>query len=317
MILQIAPVSQRDQRWASQRLGTANGITIGSHGCTITDMAMLATYYGHSITPAQLDDFLTNNNLYYDSDLFVNASITRLFPDIKFDKVVFCESTPAPIAEIKKYLDQGKPCVAALINQGVRHYILITGYEGDRMFCNDPWQGDQVAINDRWGDPATKILQINFFSGPVPVVNIPIPTPPAPTHPLDGPHMDDTPPQPQPPITFENPQPISPSDPAPVNPAPNISQGLSDLQNTLAEVIISANTNPVIVKTTNQIFIDSLKSRKFILSVLASLTALVNSTLHIGLSQDQLMIFILPILAFVIVEGAADIAQRLKGPAPK
>ncbi len=277
MILQIAPVSQRDQRWASQRLGTANGITIGSHGCTITDMAMLATYYGHLITPAQLDDFLTNNNLYYDSDLFVNASITRLFPDIKFDKVVFCESTPAPIDEIKKYLDQGKPCVAALINQGVRHYILVTGYTGDRMFCNDPWQGDQVAINDRWGDPATKILQINFFSGNVP------------THPLDGPHMDDTPP----PVSI-------PVDPIVVQP-----------------IIQSPPPIPTVQKTTNQVFVDSLKSRKFILSVLASLTALVNSTFHIGLSQDQLMIFILPILAFVIVEGAADIAQRLKGPALK
>lgn len=63
---------------------------------------------------------------------------------------------------------------------------------------------------------------------------------------------------------------------------------------------------------TSQTFIDSLKSRKFILAGLASLTALVNSTFHIGLSQDQLMIFLLPILAFIIVEGIADIVGRSK-----
>ena len=74
--------------------------------------------------------------------------------------------------------------------------------------------------------------------------------------------------------------------------------------------MINLHDRPEVQKTVNQIFIDSLKSRKFILSVLASLTAFVNSTLHLGLTQDQLMIFILPILAFVIVEGVADIVQR-------
>lgn len=282
MILQIAPLSQRDQRWANQRLGTVNGITIGSHGCIITDMCMLATYYGHPILPNQIDDILTNQHMYYDGDLFVNNSITRIFPDIKFDKVVFCETTQAPIAEIKKYLDQGKPAVVALINQGIRHYVLVIGYEGDRIFCNDPWQGDQVAINDRWGNPATKILQINFFSGPAPQVVV-IPPTPVPTHPLDGPHMDDTP----------------------------------ILTNIPVDPIVVQPVIPAGKKTTNQIFIDSLKSRKFILSVLASATAFVNSTFHLGLSQDQLMIFILPILAYVIVEGAADLAGRFKAPSPK
>lgn len=344
MKLPISPMSQRDQRWASQRLGTVNGITIGSHGCITTDMCMLATYYGHPILPNQIDDILTNQHLYFDGDLFVNNSITRIFPDIKFDKVVFCESTAAPIAEIKRYLDEGKPSVVALINQGIRHYVLVTGYEGDRIFCNDPWQGDHIAINDRWGNPATKILQINFFSGPVPAVSTiaPIPTP---NHPLDGPHMDDTPPVnipvdpivvqpviptpplPPPPIPLPPSPPINP----PVMPQPQITiqpvdvepiketlnQGLSDIQETLAEVIIGLSSDPAVKKTTNQVFIDSLKSRKFILSVLASATAFVNSTFHLGLSQDQLMIFILPILAYVIVEGAADIVGRFKTLQPK
>lgn len=135
-------------------------------------MCMIATFYGQPIWPNELDNILTDRGLYYDGNLFVNGSITKIFPDIKFDKATFCETTPAPIAEIKKYIDARKPVVVALINQGIKHYILVVGYEGDRIYANDPWMGDQVAINDRWGDPASKILQINFFSGPVPDLNI-------------------------------------------------------------------------------------------------------------------------------------------------
>lgn len=172
MILPIPPLAQRDSRWSGQRLGTVNSTTIGSHGCVITSMCMIATYYGHKIWPNELDNILTDRGMYYDGNLFINGSITKIFPDVKFDKVTFCETTPAPVAEIKKYLDGGKPVVVALINQGIRHYVLVVGYEGDEIYVNDPWQGDRVAINDRWGDPSSKILQINFFSGPVPDLTV-------------------------------------------------------------------------------------------------------------------------------------------------
>lgn len=324
LILAVAPISQRDTRWSGQRLGTVNGITIGSHGCIVADMAMLATYYGHPITPNALNDILTSSNLYYDGDLFVNDSITKIFPDIVFDKVEFCETTPAPVDEIKNYLDLGKPTVAALINQGIRHFVLIVGYQDNIIYCNDPWMGDQVAINDRWGDPKLKILQVNFFSGPKS-----IPAQPTPAQPVNIPN----PPTPQiPPIFFTNPTPTPVTVPNPTPaPPPNpvtvsvppidtspiqdlINQGLAQLQDAISQVAYNTSVNPTVEKTTNQIFIDSLKSRKFILSVLASLVAFINSTFHIGLSQDQLMVFILPILSYVIVEGAADVVSRLKSP---
>lgn len=316
ILLPIPPVSQRDLRWSNQRLGTVNGTTIGSHGCIISDMAMLATYYGHPISPNTLDDILTNRNLYYDGNLFVNGSITNIFSDIFFDKVVYCETTAAPVNEICEYLNSGKPCVVALINQGIKHYVLAVGFEGERIYCNDPWMGDQIAINDRWGDPKIKILQINFFSGPVPVFQIPGVVP-QPIQPVTIPSTN--PPQ-LPPITSTNPTPAPTSSPANVSVPPIdtttiqdlINRGLLEVQNSIAEIAYNNSISTTVQKSTNQIFIDSLKSRKFILSALASLTALVNSTFKLGLTQDQLMIFILPVLSYLIVEGGADIVTRFK-----
>lgn len=324
MILPVPIYGQRDNRWALQRLGTTNGITIGSHGCVVTSMSMLASYYGHQIFPNQLDDFLTNNSLYYDGDLFVNGSISKLFPDIKFDKVVFCETTPAPVDQIKAYLDQGKPVVVSLLNFGVRHFILAVGYDGDRIYANDPWQGDQVAINDRWGNPVTKILQINFFSGPVITQVLPVPpqTPqPIVVNPVNidpgGDHQPiETPVTVTPPV--EQPVVDQPNI-APTNPTININTPA--MENTIAAELknlkdsldnLQANTRELPTKTVNQIFIDSLKSRKFILALGSAVVAFVNSKFNLGITDTQLWLIVIPILAFILVEGFADIVGRQK-----
>lgn len=308
MVLNIPPLSQRDSRWSGQRLGVVNSTTIGSHGCVITSMCMIATYYGHPLFPDTLDDILTDRGLYYDGNLYVNNSITKIYPDIKFDKVIFCETTPAPIIEIKNYLDQGKPVVVALINQGIRHYILIIGYEGDKLFANDPWQGDKVSINDRWGDPTSKILQINFFSGTIPTKQ-----------------------------TVNNNTP-SVSDQTTINLGLElgfmeigaIRSEILDLRRdkiNLEQQVSSLKLNQITpieeekiiqlapISEDQNTVSDKLapyRSRKFILAVLASLVTILNSTFNLGLSQEQLLTTIVPMLAFIGIEGVADVIERGK-----
>lgn len=175
MILNITPLSQRDPRWKDQRLGMKDGTTIGSDGCVITSASMLYTYYGKSTTPDQLDNFLTDNGLYYDGDgngpmndnLWIPGNVSRWLSGMKFDKSIQCPKTDAPIAEIKSYLDAGKPVFVWVLNNGVWHCTLAVGYADDSIIVNDPWMGDTANVSVRWGESAKKIIEVDFYSGPI------------------------------------------------------------------------------------------------------------------------------------------------------
>ncbi len=176
MKLNITPLSQRDPRWKDQRLGMKNGTTIGSDGCVVVSASMLYTYYGKPTTPDQLDNFLTDNKLYYDEtgdgpandNLWVPNNVSKWLAGMKFEKVIKCpDPIPAPIVEIKSNLDQGKPVFVWLMNNGVFHCTLAIGYEDNEIIVNDPWKGDTVRIDQRWGQSAEKIIEVDFYSGPV------------------------------------------------------------------------------------------------------------------------------------------------------
>ena len=54
-------------------------------------------------------------------------------------------------------------------------------------------------------------------------------------------------------------------------------------------------------------------SRKFILAVVAALVAFGNAMFNWGLSTEELISILGPLLAFIGVEGAADVMERTKG----
>lgn len=176
MKLTVPILGQRDPRWASQRLGTVDGTTIGSHGCIVTCMTMLANYYGHPLTPSDMDNWLTDNLGYVQGNLYRNDAFGREFPDCRFDQVIFCTAVPAPLDKIDASLKDGKPVVVMVDfdhdpNDGIQtHFVLIVGREDNENYIiNDPWFGDQVYFIARYGsDQAAAINQINFFSGPIP-----------------------------------------------------------------------------------------------------------------------------------------------------
>lgn len=167
-ILEISRYSQRDSRWANQRLGTVNGTTIGSDGCVISCHAMRLTWGGKAMTPADLDNFLTDNNLYYSGNLWVPSRASQIWDKYKYIKTTYCENTPAPIADIKTAIDRGQPPTLWVINGGVRHNVLAVGYDGDQIYVNDPWMGDRVRMDQRWGNSASVILSVDYYEGPMP-----------------------------------------------------------------------------------------------------------------------------------------------------
>lgn len=172
--LNVPVMGQKDTKWANQQLGTVAG-TIGQYGCLLTCMSMLASYYGHNINPAEMDNWLKNNSGYVQGNLYRNDAFAREFPDCGYKDPIFCTNYTAPLDKINAELKAGRPVVVMVDfdhdpNDGIQtHFVLIVGLNDDGVYIiNDPWYGDQVFFTGRYGiDQGLAINQIDLFSGPV------------------------------------------------------------------------------------------------------------------------------------------------------
>ena len=174
MKLNVPVLSQRDSRWANEKLGNSN-LTIDGYGCVLVSMTMLSLYYGRQI------DVPTFNKATIDAKGFKGAnydwySIATLFPDIKFTSWKDYPLDPAPIDSIKAQIEAGKPVIVWVdINPNQpgnqQHFVILIGVEGDDFWINDPWYGDQILFSRRYVEPTIGILGHSFFSGPVPEDN--------------------------------------------------------------------------------------------------------------------------------------------------
>lgn len=135
-----AVYSQRDARWASHPLGTRS--TIGANGCLMTCASMVANYFGHASNPLQLNNWLTDNEGYLDGNLFLWASIERLYPDMHFDGFVYNPTT----AQIRAAILGGTlPIMYVDFDDNTplieMHWVLGIGVTADDVLIADPWTG--------------------------------------------------------------------------------------------------------------------------------------------------------------------------------
>jgi hypothetical protein len=147
--MQMIPLSQRDPRWKDIRLGFGDAqTTIGSDGCLITSLAMLAGAYGLPETPASLNEKLIalGRNAGFYGALFVWEAMPRVLPGVSARRRVDCRLVPAPLGEIDAELAAGRPVLIevdmAPSPQVDTHWVLISGKQGDDYLISDPWPVD-------------------------------------------------------------------------------------------------------------------------------------------------------------------------------
>ena len=158
--IEIAPMSQQDGAWAGARLGTSPTETIGSAGCAITAVAMMLRYYGIKADPGAFNAWLTASGGYAFDDQLIWDAVTRY----SAGRVAFSGWLGPDPNLIASELDAGRPVIAEVQLGGNQHFILLTGYTlSSGLVINDPWFGDVVGFNARYGDPATGILSIRTF----------------------------------------------------------------------------------------------------------------------------------------------------------
>jgi N-acetyl-anhydromuramyl-L-alanine amidase AmpD len=169
--------AQRDARWASQRLGTADGITLGQYGCYVTSMAMLACYYGHPITPAALDDLYTARQIYVNGDMMPDDALHRAFPDLELVAVHDYSNVPADLGVLRSIA--ADPALMAIVgldfdhnpSDGIQtHFSPLADCDGAHVQLADTWYGGVIAdMTVNYGpDPASTIQKVVVYRGPAP-----------------------------------------------------------------------------------------------------------------------------------------------------
>lgn len=133
--------SQRDPRWADIPLG-ASRVKIADYGCLITAASSMLVDFGIDTDPGRLNRWLSRNNGYVDSNLFVFGSLNALV-GASLVNVIDCATTPAPIDAIRSTLDQGGAVLALVdfvpggsVNQ---HWVRVWAISDDDAFIMDPW----------------------------------------------------------------------------------------------------------------------------------------------------------------------------------
>jgi hypothetical protein len=158
--IDIAPMNQQDGAWAGARLGTSPTETIGSAGCAITAVAMMLRYYGIKTDPGTFNAWLTADGGYAFDDQLIWNAVTHY----SAGRVAFSGWLGPDPNVIATELDAGRPVVAEVQLGGNQHFVLLTGYTlSGGLVIDDPWFGDAVSFNARYGDPAAGILSIRTF----------------------------------------------------------------------------------------------------------------------------------------------------------
>ncbi len=173
------PLSQRDPLWRDMPLGFAtDGRTIGSEGCTLTCVTMMANGFGFQETPATLNEKLKalGPNQGFFGALIAWFGVARVLPGLRVDKLVECRNKPAPMAEIDAALDSGLPVIVELDmspSPGFQnHWVLLYGREGNDYLMHDPWPyptESRALLRQRYGfagAPAQIITYAVFYSHP-------------------------------------------------------------------------------------------------------------------------------------------------------
>lgn len=176
--------SQRDSKWASKKLGTGT-ITIGTAGCLLTCLAMVAKYYGKDTDPDRMNQSLIGVNGFAQQNLYIWGSINKVYGDISEPKRVPTPNplTSAQFAEIDAELAAGRPVIievdfvpsTASVDM---HFVVLTGKDSNGNYIvADPWYGDSGANLGRYGVPAKTIQQYTFTFGPLPTQPVDNPSP--------------------------------------------------------------------------------------------------------------------------------------------
>ena len=150
----IKSLSQRGKNWSSINLGFSASTTIGSHGCTITCVAMLA-----GLNPDEVNSKLKSINGYANTNLIIWSKIQEAIPHLKFEWRSYFYDNAKVASAIKK----NGGCLVEVSGKrigGSKHWVLFIGNK--QMI--DPWTGSIKSTS--WYGTPTGYAEISVIGQP-------------------------------------------------------------------------------------------------------------------------------------------------------
>lgn len=158
--MDVVAFSQRDARWADERLGTGE-LSIGAVGCLLSAAASMLASWGVSTDPHRLNEFVKSSYGFVDDNLFVFASIDGLV--CRFVEFVDCETVAAPVAKLQKAISSGYGvlgCVDATPGGKLdRHWVWLYGAPD----LQDGQDGHSWQIVDPWRKPGGEKIDLGAY----------------------------------------------------------------------------------------------------------------------------------------------------------
>lgn len=134
-------VSSNDSSWYYSQIGNstklgASPYTVNQYGCLITSMAMVATFYGHRISPS---DIASNRGIFDDDGYLQVNTPPGIGIDIEPSQSVNWAIVNDELANnhpviVSIYL----PSVGKVNRDGSSHFVVIKGVSGGKYLMHDP-----------------------------------------------------------------------------------------------------------------------------------------------------------------------------------
>ena len=168
--------SQMDPQWKLKRLGNSSEATIGSFGCLLTDLAIIASVYGYEINPLELNDKMKSAGGFQGAYIMPYV-ISQVLNGMIYKGIEQCYDTPAPMSKIDTMLSQGKPVIVEVDYSPKKdmqnHWVVLYEKRDGDYLLYDPWpypleSAEILLTKSRYafaGQPNEIITQVLFFDG--------------------------------------------------------------------------------------------------------------------------------------------------------
>ena len=191
-MFEIDALYQNDPKWKNVKLGNQNQETIGSWGCLLTSLTMVANGYGFNETPETINEKMKSAGGFQGA-LVVPAVLPSICPGLVYKGYQPCEDSPAPIAQIDAAIADGKPVIVQVDwspKAGLQtHWIVLYDKTGNDYYMKDPYRysGDspdkKMKMLDRYthsgrdtSKAITGVVWVEGSTPPDPKPKIPLPS---------------------------------------------------------------------------------------------------------------------------------------------